>query len=131
MHVEFEFMINLTLKNGYPLKFIYSQFRKTLNRNFERSKKEKMIITKSKNIKKDHQKREQIFTDLPYFGNATNTLGKKIIKLAKNTRLDIHVQLIYRPPPAITTFFSQKDKGHGHASVTHAWGRFELKSTAS
>ena len=110
MHVEFEFVINLALKNGYPSKFIYSQIRKTLNRNFERSKKGKIIIMKSKNIKKDHQKLEQIFTDLPYFGNATNTLGKKIIKLAKNTRSDIHVQPIYRPPPAITSFFSKKDK---------------------
>ena len=110
MHVEFEFIINLALKNGYPSRFIYSQIRKILNRHFERSKKEKPIIIQSKNIKKDSQQNEQSFINLPYFGNATSALGKKIIKLAKNSRPDIHAQPIYRPPPAITTFFSQKDK---------------------
>ena len=41
MHAEFEFILNLGLKNGYLLRFIYSQIRKTLNRHIEISKKKK------------------------------------------------------------------------------------------
>lgn len=56
------------------------------------------------------QKKEQIFIDVPFIGNETKILGKKIINLAKNIRPDLHIQPIPRPPPAITTFFTQKDK---------------------
>ena len=111
MHAEFEFILNLGLNNGYPLRFIHSQIRKTLNRHFETSKKKNTTAMKPENKKiNDYYNKEQIFIDLPYFGNMTNTLGKKITKLAKDTRPGLHVQPIYRPPPALTTYFSQKDK---------------------
>ncbi|CAM2710765.1 unnamed protein product [Rotaria socialis] len=55
-------------------------------------------------------KKEQVFIDLPFIGIETKMLGKKIIDLAKYIRPDLHIQPIPRPPPAITTFFPQKDK---------------------
>ena len=48
--------------------------------------------------------------DLPFIGNETITLGKNIINLAKSVRPDPHIQPVFRPPPAIATFFPQRDR---------------------
>ncbi|CAF4370272.1 unnamed protein product, partial [Rotaria magnacalcarata] len=67
-------------------------------------------LTKLNESDNKEVKKEQVFIDLPFIGIETKTLGKKIIDLAKNIRPGLHIQPIPRPPPAMTTFFPQKDK---------------------
>ncbi|CAF3441200.1 unnamed protein product [Rotaria socialis] len=67
-------------------------------------------LTKPDELDNKEMKKEQVFIDLPFIGIETKMLGKKIIDLAKYIRPDLHIQPIPRPPPAITTFFPQKDK---------------------
>ncbi|CAF5059826.1 unnamed protein product, partial [Rotaria magnacalcarata] len=67
-------------------------------------------LTKLNESDNKEVKKEQVFIDLPFIGIEKKTLGKKIIDLAKNIRPDLHIQPIPRPPPAMTTFFPQKDK---------------------
>lgn len=110
MHIEFEFIMNLAINNGYPSKFISNQIRKTLNRYYNKCNQVKLSPITSDILKQPCKKTEQIFIDLPYVGNATKTLGKKIMKLAQDIRPDINVQTIFRPPPAVASFFPQKDK---------------------
>ncbi|CAF4289247.1 unnamed protein product [Rotaria magnacalcarata] len=108
---EFFQTISNTLKNDYPLKFVRNQIKKTLNRHFEGlNKLSNETLTKLNESDNKEVKKEQVFIDLPFIGIETKTLGKKIIDLAKNIRPDLHIQPIPRPPPAITTFFPQKDK---------------------
>ena len=110
MHIEFEFIMKLAIQNGYPQKFISNQIRKTLNRYYNKRNQEKPSSSTSDKLKQPCKKTEQLFIDLPYEGNATKTLGKKIMKLAQDIRPDTNVQIISRPPPAVATFFPQKDK---------------------
>ncbi|CAF3620444.1 unnamed protein product [Rotaria socialis] len=113
MHIEFEYIQNLALKkkNDYPLKFVQNQIKKTLNRHFEGLNKiSNETLTKPDELDNKEMKKEQVFIDLPFIGIETKMLGKKIIDLAKYIRPDLHIQPIPRPPPAITTFFPQKDK---------------------
>ncbi|CAF1933014.1 unnamed protein product, partial [Rotaria magnacalcarata] len=108
---EFFQTISNTLKTDYPLKFVRNQIKKTLNRHFEGlNKLSNETLTKLNESDNKEVKKEQVFIDLPFIGIETKTLGKKIIDLAKNIRPDLHIQPIPRPPPAITTFFPQKDK---------------------
>ncbi|CAF4077603.1 unnamed protein product [Rotaria magnacalcarata] len=108
---EFFQTISNTLKKDYPLKFVRNQIKKTLNRHFEGlNKLSNETLTKLNESDNKEVKKEQVFIDLPFIGIETKPLGKQIIDLAKNIRPDLHIQPIPRPPPAITTFFPQKDK---------------------
>ncbi|CAF5208631.1 unnamed protein product, partial [Rotaria magnacalcarata] len=90
---------------------VRNQIKKTLNRHFEGlNKLSNETLTKLNESDNKEVKKEQVCIDLPFIGIETKTLGKKNIGLAKNIRPDLHIQPIPRPPPAITTFFPQKDK---------------------
>ena len=108
MHEEFEYILNLAVENGYPLKFVQYQIRKTLNRQFEGPKK-KENLTILTEIDNDKIKKTQICIDLPFIDKETKVLGKKIINLAKTIRPDLHIQPIPRPSSSLVTFFPQKD----------------------
>ena len=110
MHKEFEYIQNLAVENGYPLKFVEYHIRKTLNREFDESKIKKENVTTSTDLDNSKIKKTQIFIDLPFIGKETKTLGKKVINLVKNVRPDLHIQPIPRPPPSVGNFFPQKDK---------------------
>ncbi|CAF1494608.1 unnamed protein product [Didymodactylos carnosus] len=109
MHKEFDFIEKISVKNGYPINFIKCQIRNTLNRHFEQNGNKTEDIPGRKHESKDTMKKEQIFVDLSFVGKPTELLGKKIIKLAIEIRLQIHIQPIPRPPPAINKCFPTKD----------------------
>ena len=104
MYIEFEYIQKPALENGYPRSFIQNQVRKTLNRHLERSKTKKEKLTRSKETENIDKKKGQILIDLPFIGNETKTLDKKIINLEKTVGPDLHVQPIPRRPPTIETF---------------------------
>ncbi|CAF1087774.1 unnamed protein product [Rotaria sordida] len=108
MTQEFDFIRKLAIQNGYPINFIESQIRSTLNRyyNYKYSQKPNSLTAAVLSAKK----KEQAYVDIPYFDKTTEKLGKKLIKIAASVRPQLHVQPIPRPPPAISTFFSSKDK---------------------
>ncbi|CAF0726153.1 unnamed protein product [Adineta ricciae] len=105
---EFNFIRNIALKNEYPINFIESQIRKTLNRYYNSSNELKP--TKPVSTMPDTKKTTQLYIDIPYFGPTTNKFGKKLIKFASSTQPLLSVQPIQRPAPAISSLFSLKDK---------------------
>ena len=112
MHDEFEFIKNISVKNGYPKKFIESQIKKTLDRYYQKSDKTKVYSqeTKDNKITKKTQKiKEQIFLDIPYVGKSTEILGKKIINIAKQINPQLQLFPIHRPSSSIAKSFPTKD----------------------
>ena len=112
MHDEFEFIKNISVKNGYPKEFIESQIKKTLDRYYQKSDKTKVYSqeTKDNKITKRTQKiKEQIFLDIPYVGKPTEILGKKIINIAKQINPQLQLFPIRRPSPSIAKSFPTKD----------------------
>ncbi|CAF2455762.1 unnamed protein product [Rotaria sp. Silwood2] len=110
MNEEFEFITNLALDNDYPLRFIQSRIRKTLNKYLERSNTPRNPTSKSAKLDDTYSKSQQLLIDLPYIGNETKILAKKLAQLAQTTRPGLHIQPIPRPSRAPETFFPQKDK---------------------
>ena len=112
MHDEFEFIKNISVKNGYPKKFIESQIKKTLDRYYQKSDKTKVYSQEIKDnkITKNTQKiKEQIFLDIPYVGKPTEILGKRIINIAKQINPQLQLFPIHRPSPSIAKSFPTKD----------------------
>jgi hypothetical protein len=105
---EFSFIRKLARQNGYPINFIGAQIRQTLNRYY--NQKDSAPSETSTAAILGAKKKEQAYVDIPYFDKTTEKLGKKLIKIAASVRPQLHVQPIPRPPPAISTFFSSKDK---------------------
>jgi hypothetical protein len=98
----------MAIKNGYPINFIESQIRKTFNRYYKQNDEcNPKVSTTASSLEK---KKEHVYIDIPYFDNETEKLGKKLIKIAAYAHPHLHVQPIPRPPPAISAFFSSKDK---------------------
>ncbi|CAF2009913.1 unnamed protein product, partial [Rotaria magnacalcarata] len=99
------------LARGHVLKWLPEFFQTISTTHFEGlNKLSNETLTKLNESDNKEVKKEQVFIDLSFIGIETKTLDKKIIDLAKNITPDLHIQPIPRPPPAITTFFPQKDK---------------------
>ena len=112
MHEEFEFIKSISIKNGYPKKFIESQIRKTLDRCYQQNNKSKIYSEKNKENKIDKSTKKikgQIFIDIPYIGRPTEILGKRIINIAKQLNPQLQLYPIHRPPPSISKSFPTKD----------------------
>ena len=122
MHDEFEFIKNISMKNGYPKNFIETQMRKTLGRYYDKNNATKFYSQKNKEnkITKNTQKiKEQIFIDIPYVRRPTEILGKRMINIAKQLNPQLQLFPIHRPPPSISKSFPTKDLIPKRTSVKH------------
>lgn len=104
---ELDTVRDLAWKNGYPDNFVEAQIRNTMNRYYE--KKNDTTSSKTSNSIQTN-KNQQVYVDIPYFGNITDRLGKKLINIAKTVRPQLNVQPIPRPPASVASSFSTKDK---------------------
>lgn len=111
MHKEFDFIRDITKKNGYPINFVECQIRHTLNRYMEKQN----ILNKDNNNQQleQHDNKEthtdRIIINVPYVGKATRQFSKEINKLAKRVKPQTQIITVSRPPPAIRHMFKNKD----------------------
>ena len=112
IHKQFQTIKDIATKNGYPIKFVNAQIRKTLGRYFDKTNgTHKHCSKKTTNKETDNNiKKTQILIDIPFYGKPTNILGKRLINLAKSINPKIHVQSIQRPSLSISNYFQTKDK---------------------
>ncbi|CAF1451867.1 unnamed protein product [Adineta steineri] len=114
MNEELETVMEIATANDYPTTFVNNIIGKTLNRYFKKknnglhepNENENQATLKEKT---DKQKRSPLLVDIPYTGQPTLTLGKKLINIVKQIRPDIILQPIPRPSPQIHTLFPRKD----------------------
>ncbi|CAF1262110.1 unnamed protein product, partial [Adineta ricciae] len=114
MDQELSTIMEISVANGYPTSFVNNIIGKTLNRFFENQKKHSNVTDETNksiniSINKVKQKRSPPLIDIPYTGQPTLTLGKKLINIVKQVRPDIVLQPIPRPAPKIQTIFPRKD----------------------
>ncbi|CAF1943380.1 unnamed protein product [Rotaria magnacalcarata] len=107
MTEEFDNIRKIAADNGYPINFIEAQIRRTLDRYYNQKQNNNKPRSTTK---KEEKKNELICVDLPYHEKSTEKLGKKLIQIAASLQPQLQIQPIQRPPPAISTFFSTKDK---------------------
>ena len=111
LHEEFEFIEYISQLNGYPVNFVKSQIRKTLNRHIEKSNG--TIASVSKNITSfDNDSlpnKKHIFLDIPFVGKATDIFKKQLTKLTKSIDPRVDLQPIQRPPSPLSQYFPLKD----------------------
>jgi len=112
MNEEFEFIEYISKLNGYPVAFIKSQIRKTLDRYIDKSNG--IQTRKSKDNKLDQidnsLKKRHIFFDIPFFGKPTEIFKKQIVKMTKTIDPLVNIQPIQRPPVTLSSFFPIKDQ---------------------
>ena len=112
IHEQFQVIKDIAIQNGYPIKFVNAQIKKTLGRYFDKTNGTQIYSTKkTANTETDNTiKKTQILVDIPFYGKPTNILGKRLINLAKSINPKIHVQPIQRPSLSISNYFQVKDK---------------------
>jgi hypothetical protein len=114
MNQEFEIIMEIATANDYPTTFVNNIIGKTSNRYFKNKNNDSNESNENKNQtttinNKDKQKRSPLLIDIPYTGQPTLTLGKKLINIVKQVRPDIILQPIPRPSSQIHTLFPRKD----------------------
>ncbi|CAF4702610.1 unnamed protein product [Rotaria sp. Silwood2] len=116
MHQEFDFIRDITKRNGYPSNFIECQIRCTLNRfinkrNEQTKNKDKIqnIADKEQNGIKDSPV-DRIIINVPYVGKITQQLSKDLKKLANKVKPTTQVITVPRPPSAVRQMFKNKDE---------------------
>jgi hypothetical protein len=111
MHEEFEFIEFISEINGYPINFIKSQIRKTLNRYIEKNNRTQADESKDKkiNINDITSTKRRIFLDIPFVGKPTDIFKKRISKITRTIDPNINIQTIERPPNSLSQYFPLKD----------------------
>ena len=108
LHEEFEFITDVSLQNGYPLRFVESQIRKTLNRTYE--VKNKSATNSSKvTLGKEQGKKNNILVEIPYVGAPTSLFGKQLARIGQEINPNSCIQIITKPPMTVGNYFSLKD----------------------
>ena len=77
---EFDTVRDFAWKKGYPDNFVEAQIRNTMNRCYE--KRNESTSSKTPNSIQTNKK-QQVYVEISYFGNITDQLGKKLIRIAK------------------------------------------------
>ena len=110
MHKEFDFIRDITERNGHPSNFVEYQIRCTLNRYMNRKNENTKKEDKTENKEQNNSVTDRIVINIPYMGKATQQLSKDIKKIARKIKPTTQVTIVERPPPAIRQMFQNKDK---------------------
>ncbi|CAF1659013.1 unnamed protein product [Adineta ricciae] len=127
---EFKPITSIALANGYPVKFIEEQIGTTLNKYFLNRTRDPLnnstmasspvIISSATTTTHDQAsaatlaKKNVLLIDIPFVGRPSIVLGKKLINFVKQTRPDIKLQPIPRPPPSVQQQLPRKDPVQKH-----------------
>ena len=112
MHDEFNYIRDITLKDGYPSNFVECQIRHTLNRYFQ-SKDQTPTTDPTEQVPpktSDKDQTSRIVIDVPYVGQATKRFVSDIKRLAYKVKPKTEIRAIPRPPPKIGHWFRNKDE---------------------
>ena len=84
-HIECKKLTSILKKNNYPKEFIERKIKIFLDKKFKSNKKKD---------NEDTSDDKYIFVELPYIGDASRKLGKKLMRIYKS--LGMSVQIVYR-----------------------------------
>lgn len=98
LHIEFEFLTNLFLNNGFPKFLIESQIFNFLNSIYDKSPP---FQTVSKKV---------IYSTFPYIGSLTTDLEKELLTTLSKHLPHCNFKLIFNNSFKIASFFHYKDK---------------------
>ena len=108
LHEEFEFIKDISLQNGYPLRFVESQIRKTLNRTYK--VKNKSAENSPKVIfGKEQGKKNNILVEIWYVEAPTSLFGKQLARIGQEINPNSCIQIIPKPPMTVGNYFPLKD----------------------
>ncbi|CAF1553686.1 unnamed protein product [Adineta ricciae] len=115
MDKEFTIITSIALANGYPVKFIEQQICTTLNNHFSKRTRKlpgnstTATSTSAQPPTAELIKKNVLLVDIPFVGRPSFVLGKKLINFVKQTRPDIKLQPIPRPPLSVQQQLPRKD----------------------
>ena len=99
MHIEFEFLKDFFIKNGFPIGLINREIKKILQKYFEN------------NSKRDYQTaKPSFYFSLPYFGKQSEKLKKELYLLLSNCFVNRDIRIVLVNNFRIGSFFNYKDK---------------------
>jgi hypothetical protein len=101
---EFEHLRKVALANSYPLTFIEQHISRGLGKYMQLQQQKH-----KENMPTIGCEKEKIYFELPYIGNATETLKMKLTCIIRKYRPALEPCFYTRSPPAIQTFFKVKD----------------------
>ena len=112
MHDEFNFIRDVTRRNGYPESFVECQIRHTLNRyidkqNFIKEYKVNQTVQLNSNNTETHK--DKLLMNVPYTGRSSQQFSKDISKLAKKIKPETQLTIVQRPPHKVGHLFKNKD----------------------
>ncbi|CAF3195184.1 unnamed protein product [Rotaria socialis] len=99
LHDEFEFIRNLSFKNGYPIAFVESVIRRQLN-----------LVYEPREIKPPKPETDIVVLRVPYYGNPSHIYGKRVTTAVAAKYPLKQVRVVYDVTARIGHNFTTKDK---------------------
>ena len=101
--------------NGYPRSFVDTRIgiglTKYLNRNNNNNNNNN---NEESNLPVAGCEKQRLFVEVPFIGEQTDLMKKKIQHLTGSIRPDLDVRFVAKPPRAVQTFFPTKDRVPKH-----------------
>ena len=100
---EFDKIRTICQKNDYPAWFIDIRIGIGLSKYLEKMK------TNEPHLPVSGCPKRRMFIEIPYIGEQTDALKKKISRLTAESRPDLDIHYVAKPPRSVKTFFPTKD----------------------
>ena len=98
---EFDEVRRIGQANGYPLSFIDTHIDIGLSNHLGKNEKKQEVVLECK--------KKQMYVEIPFTGQTTQTMKKQFSHLSGKLRPDLDVRFFTKPPASVQTFFRNKD----------------------